>query len=581
MDQPIISFEHVTFQYEGADVPVLNDVSFSVEAGEVVLLLGPSGSGKSTLLLCLNGIIPKRIAGQFRGQVRVAGLAVEEHEVYELAQKVGLVFQDPEAQFSMLYVEDEVAFGLENLCYPREVIRERVMWALHQVGMADKFGARLDRLSGGEKQKVALASVLAMEPDILALDAPTANLDPASAHEFWELLRRLHEGSGHTLIIVEQHIDEIIDMVDRVILLDGEGQVIGNGPPREVIESLGMAALERCEVWIPQIWELTDMARRRGAIIPAYPFTMEEASAVLGAWIRQDGFAPPEEDGGETNVLADVNRPILAVERLSHTYTPAFDTRPALQEVSLQIAAGDFCAIVGQNGAGKTTLAKYLTGILEPPPETVYLDGVDVATLPLAELTRRVGYVFQNPEHQFVEDTVYDELAYGLRVRGVDEATVRARVREVLTRFRLRAKAHRHPFSLSQGEKRLLSVAAMLILDPAVLILDEPTLGLDRGTALALMTELQERNTQGTTILFITHDMHLVTEYARSVAVMSEGTVVFQGPVEALFQQPEVLATAALREPPVVALARQLRVTCPTLPTIRSVRDFRRLWEAA
>ncbi len=577
MTEPIIAIQDLTFQYEGADAPALTHVNLTLKEGETVLLLGPSGCGKSTLLLCLNGIIPKRVAGQFKGRVSVAGLDVAEHEVYEMAQRVGLVFQDPEAQFSTLYVEDEVAFGLENLRYPRDVMQNQVAWALQQVGLANKIGVRLDHLSGGEKQKVALASVLAMAPEIMVLDAPTANLDPASARDFWTLLRHLKQELGKTVIIVEQQVDEFIDMVDRLVVMDEQGGIIGDGRPREVIEALSSEMLTRYGIWIPQIWELAGEARRQGMSTTAYPLTIQEAYTSLASLFNNH---VPANGAIENSTQVFPEQPaVVQVNGLSHTYSSSLEGTRALQNVQLQIHAGDFCAIVGQNGAGKTTLAKYITKILEPPPGTIFLNGADVVELSLSDVTHHVGYVFQNPEHQFVEDTVYDELAYSLRTRRKDEEMVRRRVLEMLERFQLRSLAHVHPFMLSQGEKRRLSVATMLIARPDVLILDEPTLGQDRATALALMEAMRDLNKQGKTIIFITHDMRLVSEYARRVIVMARGTVIYQGTVRELFDHPDIMAAASLLAPPVVALARHFREANPDFPPVTSMQEFRELLE--
>jgi energy-coupling factor transporter ATP-binding protein EcfA2 len=561
MTETIVAIQDLTFQYEGTDAPALRNVNLTVKAGETVLLLGPSGCGKSTLLLCLNGIIPQRIAGQFRGQVTVGGLDVAAQEVYEMAQRVGLVFQDPEAQFSTLYVEDEVAFGLENLRYPRDVMQNQVVWALQQVGLADKVGVRLDHLSGGEMQKVALASVLAMAPEVMVFDAPTANLDPASARDFWILLRHLKQELGKTVIIVEQQVDELIDMVDRLVVMNEQGQIIGDGHPREAIEALGSEVLTRYGVWIPQIWELADQARRRGMSIPAYPLTVQEAYTSLASLFNNHVPANGAIEGSSTRTPPEQPE-VVQVNGLSHTYSTSLDGTVALHNVHLRIHAGDFCAIVGQNGA-------------------IFLNGVDLAELSLSDVTRYVGYVFQNPEHQFVEDTVYDELAYSLRARGSDEETVRRQVLEMLERFQLRSLAHFHPFALSQGEKRRLSVATMLIARPDVLILDEPTLGQDRATALALMEAMRDLNKQGKTIIFITHDMRLVAEYARCAIVMARGSVIFQGTVSELFDHPDIMAAASLLPPPVVALARQFRAANPAFPPVTSMREFRELLEVA
>lgn len=561
----MIRVEGLTFTYEDATAPALRDVSLEAAPGELVLVLGPAGCGKSTLLLCLNGLIPHRIPGRYHGAVTVAGRTVADHDVAHMAEKVGLVFQDPEAQFVMLYVEDEVAFGLENLRYPREVMWQRVRQALAQVGLTHKLGARLDRLSGGEKQKVALAAVLAMEPDVLALDAPTANLDPRSAAEFWALIRQLKADSQHTFVVVEQRIDSLLDVADRLVLLGQDGRVIADAPPAEVAARLGVAGLAAQGVWVPQVWEL---AETLGLSSDPIPLTLEELGQRLTA--RLNGW----QNNFDLSLPPSAGLSVVQVQGLSFHYP---DGTPALWDVELEIPEGDFCAIVGQNGAGKTTLARCLTGILPVPPGVVFLEGQDVARLTLRQITARVGYVFQNPEHQFVADTVFDELAYGLRVRGVDETTVRNRVREMLDRFSLRERAAAHPFELSRSEKRLLSVAAMLILEPRLLILDEPTLGLDRPTALALMEHLRALNRAGTTIILITHDMALVAEYARTAVVMADGRVHFHGPVRELFARPDVLASAALAPPPAVALSWQVQDHWPDFPVLLSAAEWKSL----
>lgn len=583
MSDQIVTVEQLIFRYEDSAAATLPGVNLAVSSGEAVLILGPSGCGKSTLLLCLNGIIPQHLGGEFSGRVTVTGRDVTTHPTHELAAHIGMVFQDPEAQFCTLSVADEVAFGLENLRYPRDVIQQRVTWALRQVGLADKASDRLDRLSGGQKQKVVLASVLAMDPAVLVLDAPTANLDPMSARNFYTLLCHLHQETGKTLIIVEQHIDACIAMVDRLVLMDERGQIMSNGPPRAVFAALPPETLERYGIWTPQVWDLTETLRRQGQPFSEVPLTVDEAVAAFRPMLNGNG------NGQSTDVLPAIandtrtltERPaIIQVNDLCHTYRTPTGSTAALQHVNVTLRAGDFCAIVGQNGAGKTTLAKHLTRILEPKPGQLFFAGQDITTIPLRQLTEQIGYVFQNPEHQFVANTVYDELAHGLRVRQVPEATVQARVGDILDRLRLRSLAHSRPFTLSRGEQRRLSVATMLVTNPALLILDEPTIGLDKAATTELMNMLCEHNDQGTTIIFITHDMRLVAEYAQTVIVMADSTVIFQGQVDTLFDQPDVMTAAMLLDPPVVALARQLRTIHPTFPTVTSVRAFQQVWEA-
>ena len=559
----MLHFEGVTFTYDGAQAPALRDLHLDVSAGELVLVLGPAGGGKSTMLLCLNGLIPHRVAGELRGRVVVAGRDVAAHEVAQMAEVVGLVFQDPEAQFVMLHVEDEVAFGLENLRYPRSAMWPRVRRALEQVGLAHKLGARLDRLSGGEKQKVALASVLAMRPRVLAFDAPTANLDPRSAHEFWELVRRLRAQGEHTLVLVEHRVDDLLAAADRLVVLDGRGSVALDVPPRHAGNQDNVETLRALGVWVPQVWELAAAVGVDGSL----SLTLDELYRAVEPRLPAAAPPPPPRD-------ATGGAPLVRVSGLSYRYS---DGTHALRRVTLAVPEGDFCALVGQNGAGKTTLARFMAGVLTPPTGTLFLDGQDVAGLSPREIAARVGYVFQNPEHQFVAHTVFDELAYSLRVRGVGEDDVRRRVHQFLERFGLEGHIGAHPFELSRSEQRLLSVAAVLIAEPRLLILDEPTLALDRPTAHTLMEHLRALNRAGTTVLLITHDMHLVAEYAHTAAVMAGGEVIFHGPVRELFGRPDVLAAASLRPPPAVELSWRARTRDARFPLLLSPAEWHRL----
>lgn len=571
MSKAAIVVQELTFQHEASRSPCLNQVSFSLNEGEIGLLLGPSGSGKSTLLFCLNAIIPQLIKGSLSGQVVVDGLDVGRHRVHHLAERIGLVFQNPESQFCTVNVADEVAFGLENLRWSRPRMRQRVGEVLQMVGLRHKEGARIDQLSGGEMQKLALASGLAMDPQLLLFDAPTANLDPVAARDFYHLLYRLKQETGKTMLIVEQQLDMVIGIVDRLLLLNDQGQLVANGTPAAVLAEQSLDALSRYGVWTPQLWELAEVVRQRGEMFFDYPLTLATAYDQFRPFFNHSISPARPVLPAEKHDKSSKN-PILRVRDLSYTYAQS-DT-PALNQINLTLQSGDFCAIVGQNGAGKTTLIKNITGILPPPPDTVFLKGENVSGMPLAELTRHIGYVFQNPEHQFVADTVFDELAYSLRVRGLAEASLRAKVEEIITLFDLGAVKRAHPFSLSHGQKRQLSVATVLICEPDILILDEPTLGLDKGAALALMELLQGLNEEGKTILFITHDMRLTADYAHSVIVMAAGSVIFQGTPHALFEQPEIMETAALIAPPVVALSWQLRQEHPDYPLATTVAEF-------
>jgi energy-coupling factor transporter ATP-binding protein EcfA2 len=533
-------------------------LDFAVERGETILILGPSGCGKSTLTLCLNGLIPHTIGGEMTGQVFIAERSTRETSVGELARQVGIVFQDPESQFCTLMVEDEVAFGLENLGLPRGRMGERIEAALAQVGLAGERPTRLDRLSGGMKQRLALACLLAMQPQILALDEPTSNLDPRGTREFFPRLEGLRQ--RHTILIIEHKLDALIHLVDRVLILSPQGTLLAQGEPRQVFAEEALR-LEEYGIWLPQV---TELAQRLG--ITPLPLTVDEAVQAL-AGRPYDSRAVMRERAA----AALPRRPAIEVNDLDFTYP---DGTLALQGASLTVAEGDFFALLGPNGSGKTTLANHIISILHPPPRRVRVLGRDVTEMSTYELTQAVGYVFQNPEHQFVADTVYDEMAYSLRVRGVEEEAIKEQVEPLLAEFGLMLYTKMNPFALSQGQKRRLSVATMLAVGQRILILDEPTFGQDRLTAQRLMKRLQALNAAGVTVIIITHDMRLVAEYARQVAVLLDGRVVYQGTVTDLYRDEGLLATASLAPPPLYELSRRLKGTDPTFPDLMTVDEF-------
>jgi energy-coupling factor transporter ATP-binding protein EcfA2 len=634
--EPLLVVEDLGFRYRGRKRPALEGVSFQAAAGETVLVLGPSGGGKSTLALCLNGLIPHSFPGELSGQVRVAGRPVAETPVAELARTVGMVFQDPDAQSCMLRVDDEVAFGLENLQVPAAEMPARIARALALVGLTGHERTRIDRLSGGTRQRLALASVLAMDPPVLVLDEPTSNLDPAGAEEVFAGLRRLKARSRRTIVLIEHRLDRCMDLVDRLLILGPGGQPLASGSPAQVFRERA-AELAALGIWVPQVTEVAQRLVAAGIALATTPTTVDEAVAAfrplveapgrpegrllsgplaaevsVEGWQRSDPASrggpeldrpplhPPggggrpegmtEETGaaqpwlrsaaslsgplrpaatGSPSLPDEVSpsrsrlAPAVQIEHLSFTYSTG---QPGLRDVSLQIPDGAFFAIVGPNGAGKSTLARHLIGSLRPPPGAVRVRGADVRSTPPAALARLVGYVFQNPEHQFVARTVFDELAFGLRLAQRPEDEVAARVEALLADFGLATLARVNPFTLSHGEKRRLSVATMLIQGQDVLVLDEPTFGQDRQNTAALMARLVALNQDGRTIVMITHDLQLVAEYAAQAAVLIEGQVAYAGPVPALFAQPALLTAAHLTISPALAVSRRLAAVDPSFP---------------
>ncbi len=579
-----------------APTQVLRGIDLEIAAGEFVALLGRVGAGKTTLCMALNGLVPHATGGAIRGQVMVGGLDTRRHPVVELARTVGLVFQDPEAQLTQMRVEDEVAFGPENLGLPADAIEERVTWALDAVGLSAQRDRSPAHLSGGEKQRVALAAVLAMRPRVLVLDEPTANLDPAGKAAIFNVLALLARQRQIAIVVATQEVERVARHADRVIVLH-EGRVALASPPAEVFQQV--ARLQEWGLGLPQLAELADLlARHTGR---HYRFAnVNDAYAQLGGCLKGQAdrsltahdLLPPGNDiapggsqsGQQPNRVSVQGLPTpgatitavqIALERVSYAYP---DGTPALHDVSLTISAGEFVVLLGPNGSGKTTLAKHLNGLLRPQRGRVVLEGRDTRNARVAELARVIGYVFQNPDHQIFAATVEEEIAFGLRLQGLPLVVVAQRVAEALDRFRLAAHAHLPPAVLGSGQRRQVTLAAALAARPRVLVLDEPTGGLDGRGRQELTTALAAFHANGGTILLITHDMRPVAEFADRAVVMAGGRVRFDGKPAALFKQHELLAETHLSAPPVVRLAQRL-APCGFGPGILSSADFLKAWQ--
>lgn len=552
--EPIIQLKNVTYTYEDEVEPMLKDLSLEIYKGEFVLIVGPSGSGKSTVCQTFNGIIPNVLEGEISGEIFVDKRDVLELEPKDLSSSIGLVFQDPDAQLCNIYVEDEVAFAPENLKVDPQEIRKRITDLLEKVGLQGFEHRKVFELSGGQKQKVGIASVLAMEPKILVLDNATANLDPQATKDIFELLEVLNKKLGHTIVVVESKIDDLMHLADRVLIMD-DGHIVQSGTPREILEH-SIDQLIDIGLWVPEISELAVKLKGDGYRFKQFPITVEEAESELKeGWNK--GFSNTEQDKSDRTNRENM----ITVNDLSYQYPNG--TR-ALKHVSFSIKKGDFVAILGTNGSGKTTLVKHLMGIIKPPENTVLLKEDDIHNKELLEMTEHIGYVFQNPEHQFVADNVLEEAIYSLLVkRGIKEdeeipADILEQGKQMLAGIDLLDVKDKHPFVLSGGEKRRLSVISSLILGQEVVILDEPTTGQDYASATKLLQLCKDLQNQGKTIIMITHDIRLVCKWANSALVMSEGNLIYDGTVNQLFLREDVLRKASLLEPPISRLAKKL-----------------------
>ncbi|KQZ23459.1 ABC transporter ATP-binding protein [Microbacterium sp. Root553] len=568
---PLLSVRDLSVAHADAAHPSPADVSFDVHRGEVVLLLGPSGSGKSTLTLALNGLIPHAVPATMSGVVVAGGLDTADTPTASLSTRVAMVFQDPDAQIVTGTGYDEVAFGPENLRLPLDEVHRRAEDALRRVGLWERRDENPDRLSGGGRQRLAIACALAMGSPLIVLDEPTANLDPQGIDDVYAALTDVIAAGDRAILLVEHNLDAAMGFVTRTIVLDAAGRVAFDGPADEVIRRHA-DELVAMGVWLPAATLAALRMRELGLHIPEIPLTPAELASAL-ADRPSVGLQDHGTDAGPQPVdRPDIRASILQAARAWGPIAPSIDESDAvsgspspiirargltvrrhrteiLHGLDLDIAPGTLTAIVGANGAGKTTLLQALAGVVPPPRRQVSVDGMDPGSASPRELANRIGFVFQNPEHQFIAHTVFDELAHGLRLRRTPDAEVTVRVDAMLERFGLEAKAHVHPFLLSGGEKRRLSVGTALITRPRVLALDEPTFGQDRARASELLALLHDLRDEGTTILIVTHDLALVAAHASHTVILADGRVHAAGRTTDLFRDERPFVDAGLRLP--------------------------------
>ncbi len=551
-----VSIEDLTFAYKGQEIPALCSVAGDLEAGSLVALLGHAGAGKSTLCASLNGIVPHFFRGKYQGRVTVKGLEVARRKVSEISRTVGLVLQDFEPQLFSTNVELEMAFGPENLCLERAEIERRIRQTLPFLGLEDLRGREPATLSGGQKQRLAISSVLTMGPDVLVMDEPTTDLDPEAREEVNSIGRRLRE-EGRTLLIADYDPDAA-EKADRIWLMSA-GRMIDQGKPAEILTN--PAALKSCGVRVPAILELFQKMDW-----PGKPFTADQAKTL----IEQNGLGRRRKFQAGAAVQGQSGGFVLETHDLGYTY-PTHRVQ-ALRGIHLQVREGEFLALLGQNGSGKTTLAKHFNALLKPSSGRVLLKGRPLPKYTPKEISRIVGYVFQNPDHQIFCNTVYEEVALGLKCQGETAGIIKTRVEEALQTVGLGGYELEVPFALTKGERQRVAAASVLAVRPEILILDEPTTGLDESNQRSFMNTLKELNRRGHTIVIITHSMDVAAEYADRVVVMKGGAILLEGPTRDVFAREEKLREASLRPPPVVQLSNWLGTQALTVDQM--VQEF-------
>ncbi|OPX58444.1 MAG: putative ABC transporter ATP-binding protein [Methanobacterium sp. PtaB.Bin024] len=542
----IVSINDLSFRYPQSDSYVLNNINLEVKKGEFIGLAGKSGCGKSTLLYHLCGIIPHAVNGHKEGKVEVFGLDTVKHEIPELSTHVGMVFQNPEVQLFSVTVEDEVAFIAENLNYSVEKIKKCLDFSLDAVGIDDLRERYPFELSGGEKQRVAIASAISVKPEVLVLDEPTSELDSHGTEMVLEVLHRLNQ-AGMTIILAEHHLDEVACYLDRLIVMD-DGRIIADDEPRtifqdRIFESIGLRP--------PQTVE---MGLRLGS--SKLPLSVNEALDIFNTIPTiTRGIVNQKVQGEE---IVEIDR-IVEIKDLNFLY----GDKKVLRSVNLSINKGEMVGLLGPNGSGKTTLALLMMGLLKPDQGLVRVDGLDPQK-DRKKLVQRVGFLFQNPEHQLFCDSVYSELTYGFE-GGEDGFEDQEVIDEVINRMGLEKFKNNHPLTLSRGERQRVATATALVKKPEIMIIDEPTTGQDWYHVSSFMNLVRRLNQEGVTIILITHDMRVAAEYCQRLVVMRDGSILLDGDTRSVFSEIDILREADLKSTPLTEISLKVGIKPPLL----------------
>ena len=515
----MIKIENFNFFYTDSTKPALENINLTINDGEFVIVTGPSGGGKSSLCRCINGLIPHFYGGKLSGKVEVNGLDTRQHKTGELATHVGMVFQDPENQLIATDVEREIAFGLENMAFPQNSISRKIEDALDAVGIPHLRQKSISELSGGEKQRVAIASVLVLRPKILVLDEPTSELDPKGAEEVLNVIKRLNDELGITIILIEHRMDRVIHHADRLIIIN-DGHIIADENPRIVLNN---GHLEQAGIGIPPIIQLTRELKERGNNISEIPLTVKESHIILKDVFHEKIQYVKLKNHNQTK---HTENPAVEIKKLSYTYPGGAD---ALHSINLAIYPQEFVAIMGKNASGKTTLAKHLNGLLKPTHGDVIINGVNTHKKTIAQLAQSVGFLFQNPNQHLFADTVEEELSLTLNNMGIPQNEWDLKITGTLNMLGILHLRHYYPRSLSGGEKQRAALASMLVTQPDILVLDEPTRGMEQRRKDELMSFLKEYRSKGNTIIVISHDVETIARYTDRVILMSNGRIIADG----------------------------------------------------
>ena len=576
----IIELNDVSFSYAPGAPRALSHVTLDIPTGSFTGIIGPSGAGKSTLANVLCGAIPHHFTGELFGATYVDGQDTCEITLTDIARIIGHVNQDIDAQMVASVVEDELLFGLENFGVPHQHIEKFITAALDAVGIADLRDREIATLSGGQKQKVAIAAILALAPRVLVMDEPTAALDPVSSRMVFEVLRDLNRDEGITVVVIEQKVALLSEFCDRIVVMDG-GRTVLSGTPHEVF---GHAEeLREIGVDSPRTARISNSLAAAG-LCPAEPpaLSVDEAAGIIEGILREHGEGGADDSADDAEALAPVEplapaprphaagaEPVLTFRGVSFAYPGG---GASVNNLELTVYPGELVGIIGQNGAGKTTATKLVNGLLKPASGTVTVAGLDTRTVPVSRIARHVATLFQNPDRQLCKNTVLDEVAFGLELAGTDCTEARRRAERVIERFGL--PAEESPFSLSRGQRQMVALASVVVVEPDIVVLDEPTSGLDYRECMTVMETVREMAGHGCAVIMVCHDMEVVSDFAERLVVMADGCILGAGATRDIFADAALMERARVAPPQVTALAERLaREASPAFAHTSEVAD--------
>ncbi|MDY4450441.1 MAG: energy-coupling factor transporter ATPase [Collinsella sp.] len=571
----IIKLDDVSFSYGHEAQNALDHVSLAIEKGEFVGVIGPSGAGKSTLAAVMSGAIPHHYTGQLFGATLVDDRDTCEITLTDISRVVGSVLQDIDAQMVAPIVEDEMLFGLENFGIPHDQIEERISQTLTTVGISDLRHREIATLSGGQKQKVAIAAIIAMAPNVLVLDEPTAALDPASSTLVFDTLRQINREHGITVVVIEQKVALLSKYCSRVLVM-ADGKLAFDGEPHQVFAHA--SELRQMGVDSPRVARIANSLAELG-LLPsdqAPCLNVSEAHQLISSLLADATSKDAPADVPETSphipaVPRGVNQePVVELTDVTFAYPHG---GASVSNLNMCVYPGELVGIIGQNGAGKTTLTKLLNGLLHPASGTVRMAGMNTVDVPTSAIAAKCATLFQNPDRQLCRDTVLDEVAFGLELHGVGTDEARQRARVAAERFGL--PLDESPFSLSRGQRQMVALASVVVLDPQVVLLDEPTSGLDYRECMTVMETVSEMAERGCAVIMVCHDMEVVSDFAQRLVVMADGRILERGDANRIFADDALMRAAYVEPPQVVALSKELaRDVSPRFAGISQVSDL-------